>query len=124
MKKLTARIAEPKCSPLAILLSQLSGQWTLYILCILEANGSLRFGELRCKVDGISTKVLTERLRMLEDVGIVHRHHEPTIPPQVTYTLTARGKELSGALDHLCELASRWYGTEEETAIKLSQVKP
>lgn len=117
MKKLPAHIAEPKCTPLAIVLSQIAGQWTLYILCILDSNGLLRFGELRRKVDGISTKVLTERLRMLENVGIVHRHHEPTIPPQVTYSLTDRGKELSEALDHLCELASRWYGTEEETAV-------
>lgn len=108
--------AEPKCNPLATLLNQLSGQWTLYILCVLDANGSLRFGELGANVDGISTKVLTERLRMLEAAGIIHRHHEPTIPPQVTYSLTNRGKELSGALDQLCELASRWYGTEEETA--------
>jgi DNA-binding HxlR family transcriptional regulator len=117
LKKLKTYTAEPKCSPLATLLSQLSGQWTLYILCILDANGSRRFGELRTQVDGISTKVLTERLRMLEEVGIVHRHHKPTIPPQVTYSLTDRGKELSGALDHLCVLASHWYGTEGETSV-------
>lgn len=116
MKKLTLHIAEPKCSSLATLLDQLSGQWTLYILCVLDTNGSLRFGELKSKVNGISTKVLTERLRMLEAAGIIHRHHEPTIPPRVTYSLTDRGKELSGVLDQLCKLASRWYGTEEEMA--------
>lgn len=110
-------MTEPKCCPLEILVSQLSGQWTLYILWILDTNGSLRFGELRRKVDGISTKVLTERLRMLEAIGIVHRHYEPTIPPQVTYNLTARGKELSGALDHLYELAVRWYGVEGKITI-------
>lgn len=112
MKKLPARTAEPKCNPVALLLSQVSGQWTLYILCVLDSNGSLRFGELRYKVDGISTKVLTERLRMLENIEIVYRHYEPTIPPQVTYSLTARGKELSRTLEQLCELASRWYGTK------------
>ncbi|MBF2088847.1 MAG: helix-turn-helix transcriptional regulator [Synechococcales cyanobacterium K44_A2020_017] len=101
---------------MATLLNQLSGQWTLYILCVLDANISLRFGGLRSKVDGISTKVLTERLRMLEAAGIIYRHHKPTIPPQVTYSLTNHGKELSGALDQLCELASRWYDTEEEMA--------
>ena len=113
MKKLPVYTAEPKCNPLATLLSQLSGQWTLYILCVLDANGSLRFGELGAKVDGISTKVLTERLKMLEAAEIIHRHHEPTIPPKVTYSLTNRGKELSETLEHLCELASRWYGTEK-----------
>lgn len=112
MKKLPLHTAEPKCNPLATLLSQLSGQWTLYILCVLDANDSLRFGELRSIVDGISTKVLTDRLKMLEASGMIHRHHEPTIPPKVTYRLTARGKELSVALDHLCKLASQWYGPE------------
>ncbi|WP_250565252.1 winged helix-turn-helix transcriptional regulator [Adonisia turfae] len=116
MNKRTLNVAETKCAPLATLLNHLSGQWTLYILCVLDTNGSLRFGELRSKVDGISTKVLTERLRMLKEAEIIHRHHEPTIPPKVSYSLTARGKELSGVLDQLCELASRWYGAEEETA--------
>jgi DNA-binding HxlR family transcriptional regulator len=102
---------EPKSRPLEKLLNQISGHWTMYILWILNTNGALRFGELKRKVDGISTKVLTERLRKLEAIDIVHRDYEPTIPPQVTYKLTDRGKELSGALDHLCELASRWYGT-------------
>ena len=99
--------------PLEVLLKQLAGQWTLYILWVLNTNGPLRFGELRRKVDGISTKVLTDRLRMLESIEIIHRHHEPTIPPQVTYSLTKRGKELSGALEHLYELAVRWYGNNE-----------
>lgn len=86
----------------------------MYILWVLDTNGTLRFGELRRKVDGISPKVLTERLRMLEVIGIVQRDYEPTIPPQVTYQLTNRGKELSEPLYHLCDLASRWYGDESE----------
>ncbi|MBW4652658.1 MAG: helix-turn-helix transcriptional regulator [Kaiparowitsia implicata GSE-PSE-MK54-09C] len=101
-----------KCCPLEILLRHISGQWTIYVIWILNTNGPLRFGELRRKVDGISTKVLTERLRLLESIELVHRHHEPTIPPQVTYTLTERGKELSGTLDHLYELATRWYSND------------
>ncbi|NEO83882.1 MAG: helix-turn-helix transcriptional regulator [Spirulina sp. SIO3F2] len=100
----------PNECPLEILLKQLSGQWTLYILWVLDTNGPLRFGELRRQVDGISTKVLTERLRMLESIQIVHREHKPTIPPQVTYSMTGRGQELSEALHHLYELSLRWYG--------------
>jgi DNA-binding HxlR family transcriptional regulator len=101
-------MTEPKCCPLETLLKNISGQWTVYILWILETNGALRFGELRRRVHGISTKVLTERLRLLESIQLVHRQHQPTIPPQVIYTLTERGKELSGTLDHLYALAARW----------------
>jgi len=107
-------MTEPQCCPLATLLSQIAGQWTLYILWVLTQHGALRFGELRRQIDGISTKVLTDRLRMLESIEIVHRHHELTIPPQVTYSLTERGKELSAALDELHTLAVRWYGTDEK----------
>lgn len=96
--------------PLEKLLRQISGQWTMYILWVLDTEDCLRFGELHRKVEGISTKVLTERLRMLEEIGVLHRHYEPTIPPQVSYKLTERGKELSQPLYQLCELASRWYG--------------
>ena len=100
----------PEFIPLEKLLHQISGKWTIYILYILDTNGTLRFGKLRRKIDGISTKVLVERLQMLEEIGIVHRHYQPNIPPQVTYELTDRGKQLSKPLYHLCDLASDWYG--------------
>ena len=106
-------MTEPKSRPLETLLDQISGRWTMYILWILDTYGTLRFGELRRKVTGISTKVLTERLRRLEALDIIHRNYVPTIPPEVTYNLTERGQELSRTLDALCDLASRWYGAEE-----------
>ncbi|WP_026736049.1 winged helix-turn-helix transcriptional regulator [Fischerella sp. PCC 9605] len=90
------------------LLNYLSGTWTTYILWFLHRDGALRFGELRRKIGDISTKVLTQRLRMMESMGIVYRHYEPTIPPQVTYGLTERGKELTKALTPLYKLALRW----------------
>jgi DNA-binding HxlR family transcriptional regulator len=105
-------MASPKSNPLEKLLNQISGPWTMYILCILDSHGALRFGDLRRKVEGVSPKVLTERLRMLESIGIIHRHYKPTIPPQVTYHLTERGKELSKPLYHLYDLALRWYGDD------------
>lgn len=105
-------IKDSEYAPLEKLLNQISGRWTMYILWILDTNGLMRFGELRRKADGISSKVLTQRLRMLEENAIVHRRYESTIPPQVSYELTERGKELSKPLYDLCDLASRWYGDE------------
>ncbi|WP_310424143.1 helix-turn-helix domain-containing protein [Chamaesiphon sp. VAR_48_metabat_135_sub] len=105
-------ITDPDSIPLEKLLNQISGKWTIYILWILDTNGKLRFGELKRKIDGISTKVLTERLQLLESIGIIDRHYKPTIPPQVTYELTDRGKQLSQPLYHLCDLATNWYGDD------------
>jgi len=104
---------DPRPCPVSILMSVLSGPWTMYILWVLSTQGPTRFGALKRRVEGISTKVLTERLRMLEQEQILFRHYEPTVPPQVTYGLTERGQELVSVLDQLNELAGRWYGDVE-----------
>ncbi len=94
--------------PLDSLLRMLMGPWTTYILWVLRSNGPTRFGELKRRVAGVSAKVLTERLRMLQEAGIIHRHFQPTIPPQVTYSLAPRGDELREVLDALNGIARRW----------------
>jgi DNA-binding HxlR family transcriptional regulator len=95
--------------PVSILMNMLAGPWTMYILWILATAGPTRFGALRRQVEGISTKMLTERLRMLEQEGIVYRHYRATVPPQVTYGMTERGGELVAVLAQLNDLAQRWY---------------
>jgi DNA-binding HxlR family transcriptional regulator len=99
--------------PVGQLMDMLSGPWTMYIIWVLSTAGPTRFGALRRQVEGISTKMLTERLRMLEQEGIVHRHYVPTVPPQVTYSLTDRAGELVAILDQLNALAHRWYAPPE-----------
>jgi DNA-binding HxlR family transcriptional regulator len=94
------------------LLRLLTGPWTTYILWVLRSNGPTRFGELRRRVPGISAKMLTERLRMLEDSRVIFRHYEPTIPPQVTYGLAPRGEELREVLDALNQVARRWQAED------------
>lgn len=88
----------------------LAGPWTLYILWVLQEHGELRFLPLKEKVVGISAKVLTERLRMLAEEGLVERSSEPSTPPQVTYRLTQRGRQLRSVLQPLNEIAGEWYG--------------
>src|SRR5262245_57013699 len=106
----------PVGCPMDSLLRLLMGPWTTYILWVLRSNGPTRFGELRRRVAGVSAKVLTERLRMLADAGVVRRDHEPTIPPQVTYSLTDRGEELKQVLDQLNAVALRWRAADEAAA--------
>lgn len=104
--------AQKNC-PVGILVSLLSGPWTLYILWVLCHQSPIRFGALHRAITGISTKVLTERLRMLEAQGILYREYQPTIPPQVSYGLTAHGQELMGIIGQIDALAQRWYGYEQ-----------
>jgi len=74
----------------------------------LSTNGTMRFGVLRRNVAGISARVLTERLRTLEDNGFVFRHYHPTIPPAVTYGITERMKDIEKVLHQLEGLARKW----------------
>ena len=74
----------------------------------------MRFGVLRKNVDGISARVLTERLRTLEDKGFIYRHYEPTIPPAVTYGITDRMKDIQKVLAQLEALAHKWHAEGSE----------
>jgi DNA-binding HxlR family transcriptional regulator len=102
--------------PMDAILRLLMGPWTTYILWVLRNDGPTRFGALKRKVAGISAKILTERLRLLEEAEIIQRHYKPTIPPQVTYSLSRRGHELAPVLDQLDEIAQRWSGENEARA--------
>src|SRR5580704_3955248 len=99
-------------SPCAIggLLELLTRPWTLHILWALSNNGPMRFGVLRRHVEGISARVLTERLRMLEEARFVYRHYEPTIPPAVTYGITDRMQDIEKVLAQLEGLSRKWRG--------------
>jgi DNA-binding HxlR family transcriptional regulator len=99
-------------TPCAIggLLELLSRPWTMHILWALSHNGTMRFGVLRRQIEGISARVLTERLRTLEGAGFIFRHYEQTIPPAVTYGITTRMKDIEKVLAQLESLARKWQG--------------
>ena len=103
----------PPVCPVDALLRLLMGTWTTYILWHLRQDGPLRFGVLRRAIPGISTKVLTQRLRMLEQQGVIYRRHVASIPPEVSYGLTARGAELGDIFAALEAVSRRWQMAEE-----------
>jgi DNA-binding HxlR family transcriptional regulator len=64
-------------------------------------RGTRRFSELRASLDGISPKTLTDRLRSLEEHGLVERRYHAEIPPRVEYSLTAKGEAVRPVIDAL-----------------------
>src|SRR5260370_40909794 len=97
---------KPHGCPFGELLEILARPWTMHILWVLSTNGPTRFGALRRQVEGISSRGLTERPRVLEQKGFVFRDYKPTIPPSVTYGITKRLKDISkvmGDFDGLAE---------------------
>lgn len=98
----------PISCPMDGLLQIISGPWTTYILWRLTNYEDVRFGELKRLVPGISSRVLTERLRKLEETGFVIRTYKPVIPPEVSYSLSERGLELRAILNQLSDLSIKW----------------
>ena len=84
----------PEDCPVRRTVETLSGRWRLLILFHLGA-GDMRWGALRRALVPITPRVLTATLRGLEADGLVWRHQRDTVPPEVTYGLTARGAALA-----------------------------
>jgi DNA-binding HxlR family transcriptional regulator len=74
-------------------LDLIANKWTALIFAILEERPT-RFNEMQRRVEGISQKMLTQTLRMLESNGIVERKVTPTVPPEVEYSLSPLGVTL------------------------------
>jgi DNA-binding HxlR family transcriptional regulator len=83
------------------------GRWTGPILHLLM-SGPGRFAELRDAIPQISDRMLSERLRELEEEGLVVRHVRPATPVRVDYELTQKGRELQASLEAIGKWAERW----------------
>jgi DNA-binding HxlR family transcriptional regulator len=93
-------------------LELLSGRWKARILWKLY-NGTMRFGELRRGLPGITEKMLTQQLRELERDQLITRTQYPEVPPRVEYALSDFGRSLTPLLEAL-----KAWGTENETQIR------
>jgi len=93
----------------------LDGKWTMLVIRDL-LGGTRRFSELRASLAGISPKTLTDRLRDLEQHGLVQRLSYAEIPPRVEYSLTAKGRTLEPVIGALADWgrAARPHGQSGE----------
>ncbi|MGL5348887.1 MAG: winged helix-turn-helix transcriptional regulator [Peptostreptococcaceae bacterium] len=76
------------------------GKWKAVLICHLF-RGEKRFLELQRITNGVSQKVLTEKLRELEQDGIITKIVYPEVPPKVEYFLTDKGRDLAIVLEGL-----------------------
>jgi DNA-binding HxlR family transcriptional regulator len=76
----------------------LERRWQLSIIYA-ALTGAMHFNEFAQAVDGISPRMLAERLRDLEAAGLIERTVLPTSPPTVEYRLTARGRRLAPVIE-------------------------
>jgi DNA-binding HxlR family transcriptional regulator len=93
----------------------LGKRWTGLILdAMLE--GPQRFCEMTSIVEGLSDRVLSDRLRELESQGVVERVVYPQIPVRVEYRLTEKGRDLRPVVQAIHQWAEKWIVlTEAQT---------
>ncbi|WP_454131975.1 winged helix-turn-helix transcriptional regulator [Microbacterium lacticum] len=94
--------------PCRDLLDVVATKWAALAIGAL-ADGTLRFGELQRRLQGVSPKVLTATLRRLEDFGLVHREVIPAVPLHVEYSLTDVGRSAVEPVFALREWAESRY---------------
>jgi DNA-binding HxlR family transcriptional regulator len=82
-------------------------RWTPLIVRDL-APGCRRFSELQRSLSGISPKTLADRLRRLEEAGVVTRACFAEMPPRVEYRLTEKGLALLGIIESMREFGMTW----------------
>lgn len=98
--RVLARVAAGHECPVERALTIVGAKWTLLILHNLM-NGPKRFGELQRIIRAASPKMLTARLRELEQLGLVTRTVYAEIPPRVEYSLTETGRTVWPIVDSL-----------------------
>lgn len=89
--------------PIRDVIERIGDKWSVLVVVSLQ-DGPVRFSGLLRAVDGISRRMLTRTLRLLERDGLVERQVFPTTPPSVEYSLTDLGRGLAGTL----EAVSSW----------------
>lgn len=94
--------------PIRDVLDRLGDRWTALILNELREE-TLRFSELRRRIDDISQRMLAQTLRRLEQDGLVSRTVYASVPPRVDYRLTELGRSLLGPLDEMVRWAEKHH---------------
>ena len=84
--------------PISATLEVIGDKWSLLVIRDLLFASKKQFGEIASSAEGISTNVLADRLKRLENVGIVEKTTYQNNPPRYNYNLTRRGRELRPVL--------------------------
>ena len=88
-------------------LNVLGQKWVLRIVRVL-GDRTQRFCELQDALGGANSATLSQRLKLLEDEGLIERRAISSVPPWVEYSLTPKGTDLRGAINGIDRWAERW----------------
>ena len=93
-------------------LNVIGQKWVLRIVRVL-GDRTQRFCELQDALGGANSATLSQRLKLLEDEGLIERRALSAVSPWVEYSLTAKGGELRAALGGVDRWAERWAARQQ-----------
>jgi len=109
--------------PVGRALRLLGDMWTLMIVYTL-LSGKKRFGELLEAMGNVSPKTVSQRLKMLEEIGFVQRQAFAEIPPRVEYRLTEKGLALVDIMEAIKQFGQRYLSDVEPPLPDAPSVPP
>ncbi len=95
--------------PVARTAEIIGNKWTPLVVRDL-ARGRRRFSQLERSLHGISPKTLSERLKRLEEAGVIDRCCFAEVPPRVEYSLTGKGEALLPLIEDMRAYGRKWLG--------------
>ena len=101
------RYSEQMCPRYQHAIAILGKRWTGLILKLL-LNRPLRFNELAERIEVVSDRMLSERLKELEAEGVIERRVYPETPVRIEYRLTEKGEALAPVLEAIAQWGERW----------------
>ena len=109
-------IHDTACCSVAACAEILGAKWTAVLVHDLS-EGPRRFCELEHSCRGISPRTLSERLRALEQEGILARRSYPESPPRVEYELTSKGEDLLPIIEEMRRFGHAWLLEDEALTV-------
>ena len=99
---------ESATCPVAFTLDLIGSSWTCLILRELLLHGARRFQDFQTSLDGIAPTTLSDRLKNLEQNGIVERQFYSMSPPRAEYVLTKKGRDLGPIIGAMRSWGSKY----------------
>ena len=109
--------------PVRNVVARFGNKWALLVILVLCENEPIRYNELGRKIPDISSRVLSNTLRILEADGLVNRRFYQEVPPRVEYSLTETGRSLVPIIIKLTEWAQNNMKTIIEHRSKIEDKK-
>lgn len=91
--------------PVRNVIARFGNKWAFLVILVLGETGVSRFGELAKLIPDISSKVLSNTLKILEEDGFVSRTVYKEVPKRVEYELTELGRSIVPIINQLTEWA-------------------